>query len=43
MKDLIEEYGLAKKFDVQKTAPVDECLNDLSIIDDMEVVFFSIL
>jgi lipopolysaccharide/colanic/teichoic acid biosynthesis glycosyltransferase len=41
MKDLIEEYGLAKKFDVQKTAPVDECLSDLSIIDDMEVVFFS--
>ena len=41
MKDLIEEYGLAKKFDVQKTAPVDECLNDLSMIDDMQVVFFS--
>ena len=41
MKDLINEYGLDKKFDVQKTAPVDECLNDLSMIDDMEVVFFS--
>ena len=41
MKDLIEEYGLAKKFDVKKTASVEECLDDLSMIDDMEVVFLS--
>ena len=41
MKDLIEEYGLSKKFDVRKTASVEECLNDLSVIDDMEVVFLS--
>ena len=41
MQDLIEEYGLAKKFDVKKTASVEECLNDLSMIDDMEVVFLS--
>ncbi len=41
MKDLIEEYGLAKKFDVQKTASAEECLKDLSMIDEMEVVFFS--
>lgn len=41
MQDLIEEYGLAKKFDVKKTASVEECLYDLSIIDDMEVVFLS--
>ena len=41
MQDLIEEYGLAKKFDVKKTASVDECLDDLSMIDDMEVVFLS--
>ena len=41
MKDLINEYGLAKKFDVKKTASVEECLNELSIIDDMEVVFLS--
>ena len=38
MKDLIEEYGMAKKFDVKKTASVEECLNDLSMIDDMDVV-----
>ena len=41
MKDLIEEYGLAKKFDVRKTASVEECLDDLSMIDDMDVVFLS--
>ena len=41
MKDLIEDYGLTKKFDVQKTASVEECLSDLSMIDDMGVVFLS--
>ena len=41
MQDLIEEYGLSKKFDVKKTASVEECLDDLSMIDDMEVVFLS--
>ena len=41
MQDLIEEYGLSKKFDVRKTASVEECLNDLSMIDEMEVVFLS--
>ena len=41
MQDLIEEYGLAKKFDVKKTASVEECLNNLSMIDDMQVVFLS--
>ena len=41
MQDLIEEYGLAKKFDVKKTASVEECLCNLSMIDDMDVVFLS--
>lgn len=41
MNDLIEEYGLGKKFDVKMTATVEECLNNLSMIDDMEVVFLS--
>lgn len=41
MNDLIEEYGLSKKFDVQKTASVEDCLSDLSIINDMDVVFLS--
>ena len=39
MKDLIEEYGLSKKFDVKKTASVEECLDDLSMIDSFEDVF----
>ena len=41
IKDLIEEYGLSKKFDVKKTISVEESLKDLSIINDMEVVFLS--
>lgn len=41
MKDLIAEYGLEKKFDVKKTASVSECLADISVIDDMSVVFLS--
>ena len=41
MKDLIEEYGLSKKFNVMKIASVEECLDDLSMIDGMEVVFLS--
>ena len=41
MKNLIDVYGLAKKFDVKKSVSVKECLNDLSMIDDMEVVFLS--
>ena len=41
MQDLIEEYRLEKKFDVKKIVSVDECLSDLSMIDDMEVVFLS--
>lgn len=41
MNDLIEDYGLSKKFDVQKTVSIDECLSDLSMIDDMSLVFLS--
>lgn len=41
LEDLIEEYGLSKKFDVKKTVSVEECLSDLSIIDEIEVVFLS--
>lgn len=41
MESLISEYGLTKKFQIVKTASVDECLNDISMIDDMEVVFLS--
>ena len=41
MQDLIEEYGLSKKFNVVNTLTVEECLKDLSVIDNMEVVFLS--
>ena len=38
---LIDEYGLSKKFNVELKIPVEECLEGLSVLDDMEVVFFS--
>ena len=41
LEDLISEYGLSNKFDVQKTVQVDDCLADLSILDDFETAFLS--
>ena len=41
LQKLVEEYGLAKKYDVQRTLPVAECLEDLSVLQNMEVVFIS--
>ena len=41
MESLVSEYGLTKKFNILRTASVDECLDDMSMIDDMEVVFLS--
>ena len=41
MNDLIESYGLSKKFDVISTVPLHQCLEDLSVVDNMEVVFLS--
>lgn len=38
---LIESYGLSKKFEIVKTASVDECINDLSMLWDMQAVFLS--
>ncbi len=38
---LVEEYGLSKKFDVQKILTASEVLNDLSLIEGMDAVFFS--
>ena len=40
MEDLIGEYGLNKKFDIQATANVEDCLeNNLEILDGMKVAF----
>ncbi len=38
---LISQYGLRKKFDIQVTAEVDECLDKLDMLKDMQVVFLS--
>ena len=39
MEDLFGEYGLDKKFEIQFTCSVDECLENISVLDDVEVVF----
>lgn len=40
MEQLIREYGLEKKFSVEKTVPVEVCLqNEMQILDGIEAVF----
>ena len=39
--DLIREYGLEKKFDIQFMLHVSDCLEDLSQLDGVETVFVS--
>ena len=41
MENLIDEYGLSKKFDVRATYSVRECLSDLSVLDKLQTVFLS--
>lgn len=41
MTKLIDEYGMNKKYDVQFTAQVEECLEDLSVLKSVETVFLS--
>lgn len=41
MENLIEEYGLSKKFEVKATYSVTECLDDLSLLDEYQTVFLS--
>ena len=41
LEKLINEYGLSKKYDVKMTLNVEECLNDLSLLDGMQSVFIS--
>lgn len=41
MENLIDEYGLSKKFEVKATYSVTECLDDLSLLDEYQTVFFS--
>lgn len=41
MNHLIDEYGLNKKYDVQKIIQVKACLDDLSILENVETVLLS--
>lgn len=41
LDNLIESYGLSKKFSIVKTASVEECVNDISMLKGMHAVFLS--
>lgn len=41
MSDLIDSYGLDKKFEVVGNCNAEDCLKDLSVLNDMEAVFIS--
>ena len=41
MEKLIQEYDLGLKYDVQETLSVDECLDNLSLLNGMNTVFLS--
>ena len=41
LNDLIDAYGLSKKFNILKTVSVDGCVNDLSVLNGMQAAFLS--
>ena len=41
MDNLVEQYGLARKFKIEKILQVGYVLNDLTVINDAEIVFTS--
>lgn len=41
LENLINEYGLSKKFNVETTMNVGDCINNLSTLDAYETVFLS--
>ena len=41
MEQMIQEYGLEKKFDIQLTMDAQTCVQDLSVLADMNTVFVS--
>ncbi|HBI60272.1 MAG TPA: polyprenyl glycosylphosphotransferase [Lachnospiraceae bacterium] len=41
LERLVEEYGLAKKFDICLTEGVERCLADISMLNGMDAVFLS--
>jgi len=41
LERLVDEYGLAKKFDIRLTEGIEECLKNICILDGMDAVFLS--
>ena len=41
LERLVEEYGLAKKFDIRLTEGAEGCLKDISMLDGIDAVFLS--
>ncbi len=41
VSQLIDDYKLSKKFEVIKTVSIDECLEDLSVLDEADTVFLA--
>lgn len=41
MENLISDYGLDKEYDVVKTVSIDDCIANIDMIDDMDIVFLS--
>ena len=41
MEKLIRDYGLDSKYEVRNVLSVEECLEDLSVLDGMKTVFLS--
>ncbi|RKI40101.1 sugar transferase [bacterium D16-51] len=41
LERLVEEYGLARKFDIRITLGAEECLRGISVLDGMDTVFLS--
>lgn len=41
LERLVEEYGLAKKFDIRLTKEAGECLKNICMLDGMDAVFLS--
>ena len=41
MENLVEEYKMDMKFDISSVIDVKRCLNDLSVLDEMDTIFLS--
>ncbi len=41
IKEMVQDYGLQKKFNVCKVLDSEKCMDDLSVLEDVETVFIS--